>query len=259
MIPLWDTQKSLARPVVVPALIVANLALFVYEFSLGPELQALLDEYGLIPAEYFRMGKEGLALSPRRYLPILTSMFLHGGWLHVIINMLFLWVFGDNVEDRLGRLRFVAFYLACGSAGALLQVYLSPGSERPMVGASGAIAGVMGGYLLLFPRARVVAVIPFLYFFQVIALPAFFFLAFWFLIQFFSGTVASLSGAREAAGTAWWAHIGGFAAGASLVKLLENRQRRLAEAQMREQQRRYEGGEYGATPDETIGDEPRWF
>ena len=218
MIPIRDSQPSRTRPVIVPIIIAANIAVFFYELSLGTEgLESFISRFGLVGAVYFQGGQ---AL-PARIMPVLTSMFLHAGWLHIIFNMLFLWIFGDNIEDRLGRLRFVLFYLTCGIGGAYAQLYLNPESTVPMVGASGAIAGVMGGYLFLFPKARVLALVPVFYFIHVVELPAFLFLGFWFLLQFVTGTVTALSGTGKAGGTAWWAHIGGFAAGLVLVKILE--------------------------------------
>ncbi len=222
MIPIRDTEPSLTKPVLVKLIIVVNVAVFFYELSLGAKLPAFVGEYGLVPAQYFGGARQaGIA----RFMPVLTSMFLHGGWLHIIFNMLFLWIFGDNVEDRLGRLRFVLFYLACGAAGAYAQLHMSPLSDKPMVGASGAIAGVMGAYLILFPKARVVTVVPIFFFLQVIELPAFLFLGFWLLLQLVSGTIMVVGGA-DGGGTAWWAHLGGFAAGVLLVKVLERRSRR---------------------------------
>lgn len=241
MIPIRDSQPSRTRPVIVPIIIAANVAVFFYELSLGAEgLGSFISEFGLVGATYFQGGQ---AL-PARITPVLTSMFLHAGWLHIIFNMLFLWIFGDNVEDRLGRVRFVLFYFACGIGGAYAQLYLNPESTVPMVGASGAIAGVMGGYLLLFPRARVLAVVPVFYFIHVVELPAFLFLGFWFLLQFVTGTVTALSGTEKAGGTAWWAHIGGFAVGLVLVKVLERR-----EGGRGGSQTSFGGREYGTSVD----------
>jgi membrane associated rhomboid family serine protease len=161
-----------------------------------------------------------------RFLPLFTSMFLHGGWLHLGGNMLYLWIFGDNVEDDLGHVRFLVFYLACGLAAALTQIYIHPTSKIPMVGASGAVAGVLGGYLLLFPQARVLALIPILFFFQIVELPAALFLVFWFLMQFFNGAIAITGSPYLTGGVAWWAHIGGFIGGVALAFLIPKRQRK---------------------------------
>jgi len=223
MIPLRDTEPSRTKPVVLKAIIALDVIVFAYELSLGPHLEAFVTRFGLVPARYFQLAAYGPREYVARFFPVFAGMFVHGGWLHIIFNMLFLWIFGDNVEDRLGRIRFVLFYLLCGVAAAFLQLYVDPASTRPMVGASGAIAGVMGAYLVLFPRARVLTLVPIFFFVQLIEIPAVFFLAFWFLVQFFSGTVTLLSGAQRAAPVAFWAHIGGFAAGVVLVKLFARR------------------------------------
>jgi membrane associated rhomboid family serine protease len=223
MIPLRDTNPSRTVPFITYALIAANLMVFLYEFSL-PErlLTALIFEYGVIPARLLydvSVGDIGL-LTLR---PLLISMFLHGGWLHLLGNMLFLYIFGDNVEDRFGHGRFLFFYIIAGIAAALTQVVINPASEMPMVGASGAIAGVLGAYVLMFPTARVVTLIPvFIFFFPIVELPAFVFLGVWFLMQMLSGLL-SLGIAADAGGVAWWAHIGGFATGAILMPFLRRR------------------------------------
>ena len=150
-------------------------------------------------------------------LPLLTSMFLHGGWLHFLGNMLYLWVFGDNIEDRIGHFGFLIFYLVCGLAAAFLHIFTNTASIVPTVGASGAIAGVLGAYLVLFPGARVLTFVPIFFFFQLIELPALVFLGFWFVMQFFSGAMSLAAGEQQMGGTAWWAHIGGFVTGISLI------------------------------------------
>jgi membrane associated rhomboid family serine protease len=160
------------------------------------------------------------------WLPIFTSMFLHGGWLHFLGNMLYLWIFGDNVEDRLGHLRYLVFYVLCGVAAALLHIFTNHGSTLPTVGASGAIAGVLGAYLVFFPGARVLALVPILFFFQLMELPALIFLGFWFVIQFFSGALSLAS--QPVGGTAWWAHIGGFMAGVIYAFKFKRRSTRTA-------------------------------
>ena len=173
---------------------------------------------GLVPAgTRFPMG-EGLLCATdqgRQVSHLFTSMFLHGSWMHLLGNMWFLWLFGNNVEDSMGRLRFVAFYLIAGLAAALGQVLTNPSSAIPMVGASGAISGVMGGYLILFPQARVYTLVPIGFFITSIALPAWMMLGYWFLIQFVSG-LASFGG--DMGGVAFWAHVGGFVAGVALIK-----------------------------------------
>ena len=215
MFPLRDSQPSYSKPVVVVFLIVLNILIFLFEFSLDPYSQnAFIDTYGLIPARYHLVN-------------IFTSMFLHGGWLHVLGNMWFLWIFGDNIEDILGHGKFLMFYLLCGVAAALTQIVFNPYSRLPMVGASGAIAGVMGAYTVKFPRARIVTLIFILFFITTADLPAWVMLIYWFVIQLFSGVGSISAGAAQFSqgGTAWFAHVGGFLAGIVLVNLLGTRQR----------------------------------
>lgn len=221
MIPLRDTVPSRTYPIVTVSLIVANLLIFFYELSLGARLNELVAEYGLIPLRFFVGGGEDGGLLSRFY-PFFSSMFLHGGWFHVGGNMLYLWIFGDNVEDRLGHLRYVVFYLLCGILAGLAQTVLYPRSMVPTIGASGAIAGVLGAYFLLYPTARVVTLVPIFFFLQVVEIPAFAFLFFWIFIQFLNGTATVTASAAEAGGgVAWWAHIGGFVAGMLLVHLFK--------------------------------------
>lgn len=206
MFPIRDTQPSYSKPVVVVLLIVINILVFLFEFSLDPYSQnALIFQYGLIP-DHFRFSN------------VFTSMFLHGGWMHVLGNMWFLWIFGDNIEDILGHGKFVLFYLLCGVAAAMTQTYLSLDSRVPMVGASGAIAGVMGAYLVKFPRSRIYSLI-FYIFITTIDVPAWVMLIYWFAIQFFSG-LGSLAAPTAQGGTAFFAHVGGFLAGIGLIFLL---------------------------------------
>ena len=205
MIPLRDVIPSRTTPYVTVTLIVLNGVVFGYEFLLGKGVQEFIYLFGLVPAEF-------------SWPTVFTSMFLHGGLMHAGGNMLYLWIFGDNVEDRMGHGRFVAFYLLCGVAAALAQTWVSPDSIVPMVGASGAIAGVMGAYFVLYPKSRIVTLLPLIIFFQVVEIPAVFFLGIWFLMQFVNGlgslAVASVDGAtRMAGGVAFWAHVAGFAAG----------------------------------------------
>jgi len=218
MIPLRDTVRSNTIPVVNYLLIVLNGAVFFFELSLGRHLDTFILHHGLVPARFTGvMQSGGLHLSA--FVPVFTSMFLHGGWLHLLGNMLFLYIFGDNVEDRFGHFRYLAFYLVAGVAAAATQVYFNPDSEMPMVGASGAIAGVLGAYVFLFPTARVVTLIPIFFFFQIVELPAYLFLGIWFALQMVSGLL-SLGIGGDAGGVAWWAHVGGFAAGAVLFPFL---------------------------------------
>src|ERR1039457_3992267 len=208
MFPLKDTQPSYTRPVVTITLIVINVLVFLFEFSLGPRaLNILVQYYGLVPDQF-------------RLSTVLTSMFLHGGWMHVLGNMWFLWIFGDNVEDLLGHWKFLLFYLLCGVAAALGQVLSNPYSTAPMVGASGAIAGVMGAYLIKFPRARVLTLVFILFFITTIEIPAPIMLAYWFVIQLFSGLGSIARTHLSEGGTAFFAHVAGFVAGIVLVKVM---------------------------------------
>jgi membrane associated rhomboid family serine protease len=201
MFPISDVIPSRTVPVVTIGLIIINSLVFLYQVTLPqPLLEAFVAQYALIPAWF-------------SWTTVFTSMFLHGGWMHVIGNMLYLWIFGDNVEDRLGHVRYLFFYLASGCAAAILQLLINPLSTVPMVGASGAIAGVMGAYFVLYPESRVLTAVFIFVFFDLVEIPAIFFLGIWFLMQLFSG-VGSLGAAQTSGGTAFWAHIGGFAVGA---------------------------------------------
>jgi len=209
MIPLRDTIPSSRFALVNWGLIAANVAVFFFEVSLGDNLEAFIFAHGLVPRHF-------------TFAALLTSMFLHGGWLHLIGNMLYLYIFGDNVEDRLGHLRYLAFYLLCGMAAGATQAFTAPRSGIPMVGASGAIAGVSGAYLLFFPQSRVVTLVPIFLFIQIIEVPAVFFLVLWFLWQLLSG-IATFGARSSMAGVAFWAHIGGFLSGMVLGPLLARR------------------------------------
>jgi len=224
MIPLRDVVPRRTNPFVIWTLIALNSLVFFFELSLsGDSLQRFTALFGLIPIRYTQ--PELLIRSPLQvtnYWPFITHMFIHGGWLHLIGNMWFLWIFGDNVEDRMGHLRFVVFYLACGLAAALSNIVINPGATMPMIGASGAISGVMGSYLLLFPAARVITLIPIFFWPLIVEIPAFFFVGLWFCMQVLSGTY-SLLAPQIGGGIAWWAHIGGFVAGMVLMPLFKKR------------------------------------
>jgi len=227
MIPLRDTIPSSTLPVVTGGLIAVNMLAFFYELSLRNDLDMFIVQYGAVPQRFFLAAQRGDVSAVSRILPLFTSMFLHAGWIHVLGNMLYLWIFGDNVEDRLGHGRFLLFYVLCGLAAALTQIYINPSSKLPMVGASGAVAGVLGAYLLLFPQARVLALLPIAFFVQVVEIPAFIFLLFWFLMQFLSGAAAITAAHSMTEGVAWWAHIGGFVSGMALAFLFPKRKRQL--------------------------------
>ena len=224
MIPLRDTIRSSTAPVVTVALIVVNVLVFLHEQALGPYLDRFVLAYGLIPARFVHWP--GDPLEPARFLPLFTSMFWHGGWMHLFGNMLYLWIFGDNVEDRLGHLRYAAFYVLGGLAGALTQVALAPGSTLPTIGASGAIAAVLGAYVVCFPRSRVLTFIPVFFLPWLVEIPAVVFLVAWFVVQLAAGFLSMHS--PESGGVAWWAHIGGFASGILLVAVLAPRRAKRA-------------------------------
>ncbi len=216
MIPLRDSVRPGKAPFVNWILIGVNLYVFVREIMLTPqELNEVFYNLGVIPSNVIHLLFAGAPLDPVM-ITFITAMFLHGGWLHVLGNMLFLWVFGDNVEDRMGHLRYLLFYLAAGIIGSFSHILANPTSEVPIIGASGAVAGVLGGYFVTFPKARVLALIPIIFFFTLAEIPAVIFLALWFVLQIFNGA-ASLGGAVNP--VAWWAHIGGFVAGMILIKI----------------------------------------
>jgi len=224
VIPLRDDIPARRTPVVTWALIAINVLVFLYEKSLPPRaLEDLVFLRGLVPARYTDPGWAASAgFPPDHYLSFLTCMFLHGSWLHVIGNMWSLWIFGDNVEDRMGPLRFLLFYVLCGLAAGVLHVVTNASSQVPTVGASGAIAGVLGAYFILFPHARVLTLVPLLFIPFFFELPAIVFLLIWFglqLLQAWSGLGAEGMGG----GVAWWAHVGGFAAGILLHRLFLDR------------------------------------
>jgi membrane associated rhomboid family serine protease len=216
MIPLRDIVPSRTRPYVTVTLIILNSVAFLFELSLPPEArQQFLYVFGLVPVHF-------------SWATLFTSMFLHAGWLHVGGNMLYLWIFGDNVEDQVGHGRFLVFYLLCGMVAALAQVWSDPLSPVPTIGASGAIAGVMGAYIVLFPRSRVLTLVPLFIFWEIIEIPAVFFLGFWFLLQVMSvGAVAP--GTSHAGGVAFWAHIAGFVAGMGIVLIFRRPERERVE------------------------------
>jgi len=215
MFPLYDTVRSRRFPFINWMLILLNGLIFYYEITLGEDrLNRFILNWGLIPAQLTSNYAES-------WLTVFTSMFLHGGWLHILGNMWTLFIFGDNIEDRMGHGNYLVFYLLSGAAAAILQSVLMPASQVPMIGASGAIAGVLGAYLILYPRARIVSLVPILFIFTLVEIPAVIYLGIWFVLQLFSGWSA-LQGAASG-GIAWWAHIGGFVFGVITVQLFTKR------------------------------------
>ncbi len=216
MIPLYDTLRSRRFAIINWLLIALNFIVFFYELSLSP---AALDKFtqiwGLIPRQLMTHPESA-------WITIFTAMFIHGGWFHILSNMWVLFIFGDNIEDRLGHTRYLVFYMLSGVAAALLESYVLATSNVPMIGASGAIAGVLGAYLISFPRARIASIVPIFFIFTIIEIPATIFLLFWFVSQLFSGWLA-LEGAAGSSGVAWWAHVGGFVFGLLAVNLFAQR------------------------------------
>ena len=230
MIPLKDDTPRFSTPYVTYFLIALNTIIFLYEL-LGFVPQArnqFMFQFGMVPARITGLMSGAHHVSPETaLLPILTSMFLHASWLHLIGNMWVLWIFGDNIEDYLGHFPYIVFYLVCGLAAAVTHTLLNAGSVMPTVGASGAIAGIMGAYFVLYPRAKVLTLVPLIVIFTFWWLPAWIVLGYWFAIQFFSGAATAVAvSSRTAGGIAFWAHVGGFVAGIVLIKLFPARVRR---------------------------------
>ncbi len=217
MIPIRDINRSETYPVVNNGIIGVTILAFIIELTQGQGLKAFIYLFGLVPARYTDPQIAVYFTTGQQVLPFLTSMFLHGGILHLLGNMWFLYIFGDNVEDRLGHVRYLFFYLLCGVASGASHLVLNWYSNIPTIGASGAIAGVMGAYLILYPRAKVLAVIPIFFLPYFAEIPALFFLGIWFLFQFLSAAAT----AGKAGGIAWWAHVGGFVFGVVFLKLFE--------------------------------------
>ena len=215
MIPLRDSTRSRSFPLVNVSLIVINLIVFLKEISLTTQgMNQLTFTYGLIPAQVVsRLGAGAPFLSLAA--PFITAMFLHANWLHIIGNMLYLWIFGDNVEDRIGHAAYLFFYLLVGIAGSIVYCFASPTSQVPIIGASGAIAGILGAYFVLYPKAKVLTLLPLFFFITLVEIPAIWFLLLWFGMQVLNGFTTSLA----ADSVAWWAHIGGFVTGAALISL----------------------------------------
>jgi membrane associated rhomboid family serine protease len=216
MIPLRDVIPTRTWPVVTVALIVVNALVFLHEQTLGPRaFDLFVREWGLVPADF-------------AWDRVFTSMFLHGGWAHVGGNLLYLWIFGDNVEDRLGHARYLIFYLLCGAVAGLAQTAINGDSAVPMIGASGAISGVLGAYILLFPHSRVLTLVPIIFFIQLLEVPAVVLLGLWFLMQLISG-VGSLGERADMGGIAFWAHVAGFVAGLAFVHVFKQPERQQVE------------------------------
>ena len=234
MIPIRDDTPRFSTPVVTYFIIALNGVVWLYEWLVQAQspaaLEALVYQFGVVPRHETAILSGATQLSPAlAVVPILTSMFMHAGWLHVIGNMWFLWIFGDNIEDYLGHFKYLVFYLLSGIGASVFHILLNAHSTVPSIGASGAIAGVMGAYFVLYPRARVLTLVPLIIFFTFWWLPAWIFLGYWFLIQFLSGAATSIAyTSQTGGGIAFWAHVGGFAAGILMIKIMPARVRRFS-------------------------------
>ncbi len=220
MVPLRDNNPTQIKPFVTYVIIALNVVVFIHELSLGADLDAFFRLWAVVPQDLTASFRgEPTALPHPAWITLFTSQFLHGGLLHIAGNMLFLWVFGNNIEDQLGHVKYLVFYLSCGALAALSQWFFNINSDIPSLGASGAIAGVMGAYIIRFPKAEVLTLIPLGFFWWTVNLPAVFFLGFWFAQQAFN-SVASLNAPMNMGGVAYWAHAGGFVFGALLGPLM---------------------------------------
>jgi membrane associated rhomboid family serine protease len=219
MIPLRDTTRSSSFPVVNTILIISNVIVFLYEIYLGKGLDRFIFHHGLIPELLFSSTGMGIV---ERFSPFFTSLFIHGGFLHILGNMLFLYIFGDNVEDQMGHFKYLVFYMICGFSAAAFQTLTNIHSTIPMIGASGAISGVLGAYIVFFPRSRILTLLPIFFFIQLIHIPAAVFIFIWFIIQFLSG-VSTISAKPGIGGVAFWAHIGGFVSGLILARIFQKK------------------------------------
>jgi membrane associated rhomboid family serine protease len=219
MFPLKDNIQARTFPIVNIGLIVINIVFFLYQMSYGHKGDQLILAFGFIPARFFAQQAEGW-INISRFLPVFSSMFLHANLLHLISNMWFLWIFGDNVEDCMGHGRYFLFFLLCDLASVAAQAIANPQSTIPMIGASGAVSGVLGAYFLTYPQARILTLLPIFILIYLIELPAYFFLGFWFIMQFIEGSLDSLNSQKMVGGgVAFWAHVGGFVAGVLLLQV----------------------------------------
>lgn len=229
-IPLRDHIRRQITPIFTFTLIGACTLAFLFELSLGRNVNEFVFYFGIIPARYTVAHIAAQHSASGLFLPIFTSMFLHGGWLHLVGNMLFLFVFGRSIEDRYGHGKFLLIYFLGGLGGAVVHILLNAASTVPTIGASGAIAGVLGAYFISYPRARITTLIPIFFFFWTIEVPALVLLGYWFLIQFFTGYQMQAIESATHGGVAWWAHVGGFSTGLVLALLLRPKRRRVLEA-----------------------------
>jgi membrane associated rhomboid family serine protease len=221
MIPLRDENPTQTFSFITVALIILNSVIFIYELSLGSFLDTVIRRFTIIPYDFVNH------LNFSQLFSLISSMFLHGGFLHLAGNMLYLWIFGNNIEDVLGHFKFLIYYLVCGILASLVHIFTNPQSTLPTIGASGAVSGMLGAYFILFPRAKVLTLMPLFYFYRIVRIPAFFFLGFWILFQFMFGmTVSSMGEISKEGGVAWFAHIGGFFAGILFLPIFYRRRKR---------------------------------
>jgi len=254
MIPIRDTIRSDSYPVVNSVLIATNVVIFLVTLSHGrADHTQFVYTYGLVPARYSLPQMGAYFTGIQQILAFFTFMFLHGGFLHLLGNMWSLYIFGDNVEDHLGHVRYLVFYLLCGILSGVSHLALNWHSQIPTIGASGAIAGVMGAYAILYPRAKVLTLVPIFFFLHFVELPAFIFLGIWFLFQFLSAT------GGEASGIAWWAHIGGFIFGIGLLKLIDLLPRLAAEGKFRDLTHKHSSPRLQVIRPANIGDDPHSY
>lgn len=223
MIPLKDVNPREKIPFFTFVLIILNVLAFLFELSMGRHLNVFLGEFGVVPIRFVN-NFLSFPFEISNYFPLISSMFLHGGFLHLAGNMLSLWIFGDNVEDKLGHFYYIIFYFLSGFGASISHIIFNISSQVPTIGASGAISGVMGAYFYFFPRAKVLTLIPIFFFFELIEIPAFIFLGLWFAIQIFSGALSF--GISSASGIAWWAHIGGFIFGYLFARVFFSKRKR---------------------------------
>ncbi len=215
MIPLKDENPTKTLSFITIAIIIINVLVFIYELTLGSRLEEKITLFAATPYNITHMN------NPLVLVTLVTSLFFHAGFAHIFGNMLYLWVFGNNIEDRLGHMRFVFFYLACGVVATFGHIIIAPSSKLPLIGASGAISGVLGAYLLLYPRAKVLVLIPLFYIWRIAKVQALWFLVFWIILQFFYGTTSfALMDTSNRGGVAWFAHIFGFFAGMLFLGML---------------------------------------
>lgn len=222
MIPLRDTVKPRTFPIVNMVIIILNVIIFLLESTLSEVgLTEFFYRFGVIPSWFTQNVEAGNFTEA--VIPLFTSTFLHGGWLHIISNMLFLWVFGDNIEDRMGHFKYLLFYLVVGGIGNITQIMANPQSVTPIIGASGAVAGILGAYYISYPKAKILALIPIVFFFTFLEVRAAFFIIFWFVLQVFNGVFSITTVGNS---VAWWAHIGGFLSGLIIIRFF-NKQRKI--------------------------------